>query len=96
MRVEFVQKDHGPERLLCEAELLFDDTTPLAGMKLVGFTLWRGPGGDVFVTFPARSFGVGNERKFFDFLRATEGSNGEGLRRVKAWIVEQYRATPAA
>ena len=42
MRVQFVERENGPERLVCEAEVFFDDG-PLAGMKLVGFSLWRAP-----------------------------------------------------
>src|SRR6059036_529140 len=55
MRVQFVTKENAPERLVCEAELIFDDTLgPLTGMKLVGFCLWRSPEGEVYVTFPER------------------------------------------
>jgi hypothetical protein len=94
MRVQFVEKAGGPERLLCDAELLFEEF-PLAGMKLVGFALWRGTDGSVYVTFPSRSFGGGTERKFFDYLRSVEGA-GTDVRRVKDWILEEYRATRAA
>jgi hypothetical protein len=58
MRVQFVDKVNGPERLVCDAEVLFDED-PLAGMKLVGFSLWRSTDGDVYVTFPSRAFGAG-------------------------------------
>lgn len=47
MRVQFVQKDSGPERLVCDAEIVFDEAGPLEGMKLVGFSLWRTADGDV-------------------------------------------------
>jgi len=64
--VQFVQRENAPERLVCEAELIFDgDMGPLAGMKLVGFCLWRSAEGEVFVTFPSRAFGVGNDRKLW-------------------------------
>jgi hypothetical protein len=95
MRVQFVQRESGPERLVCEAELIFDDEGPLAGMKLVGFSLWRGADGEVHVTFPARAFGAGNDRKFFDYLRAVDGTLVDA-RRVKAWILEEYRASSRA
>jgi hypothetical protein len=95
MRVQFVQREGGPERLLCEAEIVFDEVSPLAGMKLVGFSLWRGPDGEVYVTFPSRAFGAGGERRFFDFLRGVDGGAVEA-KRVKAWIVEEYRATSRA
>jgi hypothetical protein len=96
MRVQFVQRENAPERLICEAELVFDgDTGPLAGMKLVGFSLWRSPEGEVFVTFPSRAFGLGNERKYFDYLRSVEGVAAES-KRVKAWILDEFRASQAA
>ena len=43
MRVQFVQKENQPEKLVCEAEVLFEQDGPLTGMKLVGFSLWRSP-----------------------------------------------------
>jgi hypothetical protein len=91
MRVNFVVRESAPERLACEAEIIFEsESGPLAGMKLVGFSLWRSPEGEVYVTFPSRAFGAGSERRFFDFLRSVEG-DGEGAKRVKAWILAQYR-----
>jgi len=93
MRVNFVVRESAPERLVCEAEVLFDaESGPLAGMKLVGFSLWRSPEGEVYVTFPSRAFGTGNERRFFDFLRSAEG-NGMDAKRVKAWILDEFRTT---
>ena len=89
MRVHFVARENGPERLVTEAAVHFDDG-PLAGAKLVGFSLWRSPEGEVYVTFPSRAFGAGNERRYFDYLRAVDAS-GETVKRVKAWILEEYR-----
>jgi hypothetical protein len=95
MRVQFTDKENGPERLVCEAEILFDEAGPLAGMKLVGFSLWKSPEGEVYVTFPSRAFGVGGERRFFDYLRSIEGSAADG-KRVKAWILDEYRQNTRA
>jgi hypothetical protein len=94
MRVQFVDKVNGPERLVCDAEILFEEGT-LAGMKLVGFSVWRSADGEVYVTFPSRAFGTGNERKYFEYLRSTEGLSAE-VKRVKEWILGEYRATRAA
>jgi hypothetical protein len=92
MRVQFVEKESRPERLVCEAEVVFgEEVGPLAGMKLVGFSLWRSPEGEVFVTFPSRAIGVGNERRFFDYLRSAEGIAADA-KRVKEWILEEFRA----
>jgi hypothetical protein len=93
MRVVFVERENAPERLVCEAEILFEaEAGALAGMKLVGFSLWRSPEGEVYVTFPSRAFGVGNERRFFDFLRSVEGQAADA-KRVKAWLLEEFRAS---
>ena len=93
MQVQFNARDNGPERLVTEAEIHFEEG-PLAGAKLVGFCLWRSPEGEVYVTFPSRAFGAGSERRFFDYLRA-DGS-GETVKRVKAWILDEYRKVEAA
>jgi len=95
MRVQFVERENRPERLVCEAELLFDEAGPLCGMKLVGFSLWRSPEGEVFVTFPSRSSGVGNERRFFDYVRSAENQPGDA-KRLKEWILEEFRARSRA
>ena len=95
MHVQFVDKPNGPERLVCEAEIVFDEA-PLAGMKLVGFSVWRAPEGDVYVTFPSRAFGTATDRKFFDFLRPVEAGAAAQSRRVKDWILEEFRAARAA
>ena len=94
MQVQFVAKENGPERLLSEAEVIFEDG-PLAGTKLLGFCLWKSADGEVFVTFPSRAFGAGSERRFFDYLRAVDGS-AETVKRVKAWIVDEYRKGASA
>lgn len=95
MRVQFIDKPNGPERLVCEAEIVFDEVGPLAGMKLVGFSIWRSAEGEVFVSFPSRAFGIATERRFFDYLRSVEGNAADG-RKVKDWILEEYRTARAA
>jgi hypothetical protein len=89
-RVVFTKRDNGPERLVCEAELVFGAGL-LAGMKLVGFSLWKSPEGELYVTFPSRAFGAGSERRFFDFLRSVEGQACDA-KRLKAWILSSYYA----
>ena len=92
MRVVFVEREHGPERLVCEAEILFEaECGPLAGMKLVGFSLWRSPEGEVYVTFPSRAFGAGSDRKYFEYLRSLEGVPGD-VKKVKEWILGEFHA----
>jgi len=86
--VVFVESDNGPERQVCSAELHFH-TGPLTGLKLVGFVLWRSPEGELYVTFPSRAFGAGSDRRFFDFVRSTDGTSIPS-RRLKAWILSTY------
>src|SRR5258708_30265837 len=94
MQVQFVARENGTERLVTEAEVHFDDG-PLAGTKLVGFCLWRSPEGEVYVTFPSRAFGAGNERrKDFDHLPAVDASGHAGQAR-KAWILGADRQDDA-
>lgn len=96
MRVQFIERNNGPERLVCEAEIVFDDeASPLYGMKLVGFCIWRGADSDIYVTFPSRAIGVGTERRFFDYLRSTEG-NVDDMRRVKRWILDAFHSRQSA
>ena len=94
VQVHFVPRENGPERLVTEAEIHFEDG-PLAGMRLVGFSLWKSPEGEVYVTFPSRAFGVGSERRYFDYLRAIDGT-AEAVKGVKAWILDEYRKVEAA
>jgi len=61
--VHFVPRENGPEHLVTEAEIHFEEG-PLTGAKLVGFSLWKSPDGEVYVTFPSRAFGAGSERRF--------------------------------
>ena len=96
MRVMFVDKQNGPERLVCDAEIVFEAPDgPLSGMKLVGFALWRSVEGELYVTFPSRAFGTMAERKYFDYLRSNEGTPADS-RRVKDWIIQEYHASRVA
>jgi hypothetical protein len=88
MHVEFIQRNNGPERLVCEAEIDFEGRGPLAGLRLVGFSLWRGTDGGLYVTFPSRAFGAGTDRRYFDFLRGQPAD----VQRFKAYVLEQYHA----
>jgi hypothetical protein len=91
MRIEFINKDNGPKNLIGEAEILFEaEDGLLAGLKLVGFSLWRSEKGDTSVTMPSRSWGEAGERKFFDLLRAGEGG-GEAVKRLKGAMCDQHR-----
>ena len=88
----FVSREGGPERLVCEAEVVFPSTAGiLAGLKLVGFSLWRSPEGEIYVTFPSRAFGAGQERRFFDYLRSVDGT-AAAPKALKEALVAAYKA----
>ena len=73
MKVKIVPRTAGaPAGKLADAELHFCDGL-LAGLKLVGFTVWeRRDARGRSVTFPARQYTVDGERRHFVLLRATE------------------------
>lgn len=90
MRVSFVSRDNGPQNLLCEAEIAFEKKEGLDGLKLVGFSLWKGTDGDIYVTFPSRAFGAGSERRYFDYLRSADGK-AEAVKTFKQFILGEYK-----
>jgi len=101
MRVVFVERENNPERLVCEAEVHFEEQD-LVGLKLVGFCLWKDAEGEVYVTFPSRAFGAGCERRYFDYIRgaedvsATRGLKVKILEAFKAWKQEKAQPVPVA
>jgi hypothetical protein len=60
-----------PPGKLADVELHFTDAAgPLAGLKLIGFSIWeRRRGNGRNVTFPARQYSVNGERRSFALLR---------------------------
>ena len=70
LTVKIVVNDKGnPPGKLADAELHFGDG-PLAGLKLIGFSIWeRRSGAGRNVTFPARQYAVNGERRSFALLR---------------------------
>ena len=90
MRIEFVQRENGPERLVCEAELVFDASDGvLDGLKLLGFCIWRSADGELRVTFPSKTYGAASGHRFFDLLRAQNGTP-KPVKTLKAWMIEQF------
>lgn len=94
MQVIFVHRSNGPQNLVCDAEVIFDDTSRFSRMKLVGFALWRDQAGDLYVTFPCRGFGAGPERRYFDLLRPVDPVDLTSAKAVRSWILAEYRRSP--
>lgn len=90
MRVEFVVKEN-QEDVVADAEVYFDADGPFHGLKLVGITLRRGERG-LYVTLPARAFGAGNDRRYFDFVRSADQHDKKSIYRFKDWIRNEWRS----
>ena len=74
---------------LAEAELHFTEGV-LDGLKLIGFTVWeRRTGNGRNVTFPARQYTVGGERRTFALLRPITDTTAQD--RVRDLILQAYR-----
>ena len=71
LAIKITPNDKGnPPGKLADAELHFGGESPLAGMKLIGFSIWERRGGNGRnVTFPARSYVVNGDRRAFALLR---------------------------
>jgi hypothetical protein len=71
LTIKITPNDKGnPPGKLAEAELHFGGDSPLAGLKLIGFSIWeRRGGGGRNVTFPARSYAINGERRSYALLR---------------------------
>jgi hypothetical protein len=82
LTVKIVVNDKGnPPGKLADAELHFGEG-PLAGLKLIGFSIWeRRSGAGRNVTFPARQYSVNGERRSFALLRPiADATAQEGVR----------------
>jgi hypothetical protein len=94
VKVQITPNDKGtPPGRLADAELQFTDG-PLAGLKLIGFSVWERRGGSGRnVTFPARSYSVNGERRSFALLRPLTDATAQD--RVRDLILEAFSAWEA-
>ena len=88
--VKITPNDRGnPAGKLADAELHFGDGSPLAGLKLIGFSIWERRGGSGRnVTFPARQYSVNGERRSFALLRPVADTTAQNA--VRDRILEAY------
>jgi hypothetical protein len=87
--VKIAANDKGaPAGKLADAELHFQ-SGPLEGMKLVGFSIWERKNGGRNVTFPARSFAVGGERRSFALLRPITDTAAQN--QIRDLILKTYQ-----
>ena len=87
--VKITPNDKGnPPGKLADAELHFVDGA-LAGLKLIGFSIWERRGGNGRnVTFPARQYAVNRERRSFALLRPVVDTTAQNV--VRERILEAY------
>ena len=77
-----------PAGKLADAELHFSDGV-LEGLKLIGFAVWERRGGHGRnVTFPARQYSVGGERRSFALLRPVTDTTAQ--ERVRDLVLQAY------
>ncbi len=90
MVVKITQSEkNSPPGKLADAELHFTEGV-LDGLKLIGFTIWeRRTGNGRNVTFPARQYTVGGERRSFAMLRPTNG-DAASQERLRELILQAY------
>src|ERR1035437_341129 len=88
--VTIIPNDHGnPAVKLADAELHFGSDSPLAGLKLIGFSIWERRGGSGRnVTFPARQYSINGERRSFALLRPVVDATAQDA--VRERILEAY------
>ena len=88
--IKITPNDKGnPPGKLADAELHFAGNSPLAGLKLIGFSVWERRGGNGRnVTFPARSYVVNGDRRAFALLRPIVDAKAQET--VRDRILEAY------
>jgi len=96
--LKFTPNDRGnPPGKLADVEMHFT-AGPLAGLKLIGFSIWERRGGHGRnVTFPARSYSVNGERRTFALVRPIVDTTAqEGLRTLILDAFDEYEARAVA
>ena len=90
MTIKITPNDKGnPPSKLADAELHFTDG-PLAGLKLIGFSIWERRGGNGRnVTFPARQYSVNGERRSFALLRPVVDATAQN--RIRDLVLEAFQ-----
>jgi hypothetical protein len=89
MTIKIIPNEKGnPLGKLADVELHFT-SGPLEGLKLIGFGVWeRRTSAGRNVTFPARQYSVGGERRSFALLRPVADATAQN--RIRDLILEAY------
>ena len=89
LTIKITPNDKGnPAGKIADAELHFTEG-PLAGLKLIGFSIWERRGGTGRnVTFPARQYSVNGERRSFALLRPVVDATAQD--RVRQLVLDAF------
>ena len=92
--IKITPNDRGnPPGKLADVELHFTEG-PLAGLKLIGFSIWERRGGTGRnVTFPARQYSINGERRSFALLRPIVDATAQD--RIREQILDAFVAYEA-
>ena len=90
LTVKIIANDRGnPLGKIADVELHFAGDSVLAGLKLIGFSIWERRGGSGRnVAFPARQYSVNGERRSFALLRPITDATAQDA--VRERILEAY------
>ena len=91
MTIKIIPNEKGnPPGKLADVEVHFDAADGvLEGLKLIGFAIWeRRTGTGRNVTFPARQYAIGGERRSFALLRPIIDTAGQD--RIRDLILEEF------
>ena len=98
MRVHYVLNRGGtPQSKLADVEIHFEEGL-LAGMKLVGCSVWRSKKGEApTVLVPSRSYATAGGVRYYELLRPSD-ANGQDdpagkaqVKRFKEYIRDEYK-----
>lgn len=92
IRLRFITpKSSDPANKVAEVEVLFGEGCGIfTGIVGRGYTVWQGER-SMYVTLPARAFGVGSKRKYFDYIDDADGDpSAPRSSALKKWILDSY------
>jgi hypothetical protein len=99
MRVHYVLNHGGtPASKLADVEIHFEEGL-LAGLKLVGCSVWRSKKGDApTVLVPSRSYATAGGVRYYELLRSStdekdpdQSTRKEAIRRFKDYVRDEYQ-----
>ena len=92
MRVHYVLNHGGtPQSKLADVEIHFEEGL-LAGMKLVGCSVWRAKKGEEpTILVPSRSYATAGGVRYYELLRSGDEKEQKAVKTFKQYIREEYK-----